>query len=224
MIEAKDICLKYHDGTIALQNIDFKIKEGEVVYITGPSGSGKTSILKLLMGIEYPTTGSLKVLGQEITKDNAMGIRRLRRLIGPVFQDFKLLKGRTVMENIVMGVRFLGFSKKQMQENASSALIKVGLEHKALSLVDNLSLGESQRIAIARALARKPSLIIADEPTGNLDKENALNILELLTLYKDPKTTVIITTHATHLIEDIKEGMMVRMDGGHILCERLGEV
>ncbi|TCO79534.1 cell division ATP-binding protein FtsE [Marinisporobacter balticus] len=224
MIEAKDICLKYPDGTMGLQNIDFKIETGEVVYITGPSGSGKTSILKLLMGIEYPTTGSLKVFGQSMTKDKVMEIRRLRMIIGPVFQDFKLLKGRTVIENIILGMRFLGFSKKQMKKNAGSALIKVGLEHKALSLVDNLSLGESQRIAIARALARKPSLIIADEPTGNLDKENALNILELLTLSKDPKTTVIITTHATHLIEDIKEGMRVQMDGGHILCERIGEV
>ena len=143
----------------------------------------------------------------------ASNIRRLRMELGPVFQDFKLVKGRSSLENIMLGMRFLGLSSSQVKENAREALTKVGLEHKADSAVENLSWGESQRISIARAVARKPALILADEPTGNLDKDNALNILELLTGCKDTRTAVIITTHATHLIDE-KEGRLIRLNGG----------
>jgi cell division transport system ATP-binding protein len=222
MIEAQDVCLRYADGTVALNNIDLHIEPGEMVYITGPSGSGKTSLLKLLMGVEYPTSGYLKVLGQPMKEDQAMNIRRLRRMIGPVFQEFKLIKGRTAMDNVMLGMRFLDIHPNKIKEDARNALIRVGLEHKALSPVENLSWGESQRIAIARAVARKPALILADEPTGNLDPDNALNILELLTSLKDEKTTVIITTHATHLIDVRRDGKLIKVDGGSICCEMLG--
>lgn len=221
MIEAKDMSLKYPDGTMALQNIDIQIESGEVVYITGPSGSGKTSLLKLLMGMEYPTSGHLSVLGQTVKKDQAASVRRMRMAMGPVFQDFRLLQGRTVMENVLLGMRFLDFTRQQMKENASDALLKVGLSHKIHAFVENLSWGERQRVAIARAVARKPVLIIADEPTGNLDEDNALKILELLTSFKDNKTTVIITTHAIHLIENVNEAMMIQMDGGKMRWERI---
>lgn len=222
MIEAKGVCLRYPDGTIALKNIDLQIKAGELVYITGPSGSGKTSLLKLLMGVEYPTEGSLKVLGLPMNKGQNGKILQLRRSIGPVFQDFRLIKGRTVMENIMLGMRFLDIPPSQIKENAGNALFKVGLGHKAESLVENLSWGESQRIAIARAVARKPSLILADEPTGNLDKDNALKILELLNSFKDENTAVVITTHATHLIEGEKGASHIRMKDGNMLIERQG--
>ncbi|WHH57870.1 ATP-binding cassette domain-containing protein [Petroclostridium sp. X23] len=222
MIEGKKVCLTYPDGTMALKNVDLQIQSGDIVYITGPSGSGKTSLLKLMMGMEYPTTGFLKVMGQAITKDQAASIRRLRRVIGPVFQEFKLIKGRTVIENVMLGMRFLGIPPRQLKENANHALIKVGLEHKALSPVENLSWGESQRVAIARAVARKPALILADEPTGNLDVNNAVNILELLTSFNDKKTTVVITTHATHLINDKKVGMFIEVDRGNIQWEKRG--
>lgn len=222
MIEARGVCLKYPDGTMALKSIDLQVELGEMVYVTGPSGSGKTSLLKLLMGIEYPTTGSLNVLGQPIVKGQTAGIRQLRMMIGPVFQEFKLIKGRTAMENVMLGMRFLDIPPGQLKENANIALIKVGLEHKALSLVENLSWGECQRVAIARAVARKPALILADEPTGNLDKDNALNILELMTSFKDKKTAIMITTHATHLIEDKKDVRLIRMDKGSMSLERLG--
>ena len=219
MIEVKGVSLKYPDKTLALKDVDLEIEAGEVVYIIGPSGSGKTSLLKLFMGMEYPTEGSLKVLGQDLSKNNIKDIRRLRRMMGPVFQEFKLIKGRTAMENIILGMRFLGLSPREIKENAENALIKVGLEHKAYSNVENLSWGERQRIAIARAVARKPLLILADEPTGNLDKENALNILELLTSFKDENTAVIITTHATHLIEDSAKGRILEVNEGRISCE-----
>ncbi len=222
MIEARDVCLRYADGTVALNNVDLNIEPGEMVYITGPSGSGKTSLLKLLMGVEYPTTGSLKVLGQPMEESQAVNIRRLRRVIGPVFQEFKLIKGRTAMENVMLGMRFLDIHPDKIKDNARNALIKVGLEHKALSPVENLSWGENQRISIARAVARKPALILADEPTGNLDIDNALNILELLASLNDERTTVIITTHATHLIDARSVGKLIKVDGGNICCEMLG--
>jgi len=222
MIDAKDVSLRYHDDTMALNNINLQIESGELVYITGPSGSGKTSLIKLFMGIEYPTIGSLKVLGQSVSKNHVVAIKKMRMRIGPVFQEFKLIKGRTAIENIMLGMRFLDFSYNQIIENASIALTKVGLEHKTHSLVENLSWGECQRIAIARAVARKPTLILADEPTGNLDHDNALKILELLTSFRDEKTTVIITTHATHLIENDDKSRLIQVEGGNITNEGLG--
>lgn len=222
MIKAKGVCLEYPDGTVALQNINLHIKPGDMVYVIGPSGSGKTSLLKLFMGVEYPTAGSLNILGQPIMKGQGEKIRQLRMMMGPVFQEFKLIKGRTAMENVMLGMRFLDISPYQIRDNAGKALEKVGLSHKMHSLVENLSWGECQRVAIARAVARKPVLILADEPTGNLDKDNALNILELLTSFKNNKTAVIVTTHATHLIEDQKDAKLIRVDKGNINWERLG--
>jgi len=222
MIEAKGVCLEYPEGTKALQNIELNIGTGELVYITGPSGSGKTSLLKLMMGELYPTEGSLGVLGQPILRGQSEGIRRLRMKIGPVFQEFRLIKGRTAIDNVMLGMRFLEVSQGHIREEAYGALVKVGLGQKQLSLVEHMSWGECQRVAIARAVARKPALIIADEPTGNLDKENALKILELLSSFKDNKTTVIITTHATHLIEGRSNARHLVMEGGHMSWERLG--
>ena len=166
LIEAKEVYFSYSDGTVALKNIDMKIEPGDMIYITGPSGSGKTSLLKLFMGIEYPTKGILNVLGQPIVRGQASKIRQMRRMIGPVFQDFRLVMGRTAIENVMLGARFLNFAPKKLKENAANALVKVGLEKKMFSLVEHLSWGECQRVAIARAVIRQPKLILADEPTG----------------------------------------------------------
>jgi len=223
MLEAKNMSLIYSDGTIALRDVNLKIDAGDIVYITGPSGSGKTSLLKLFMGIEYPTSGELKVLNLLIRKENSSEIRKLRKMIGPIFQEFKLIKGRTALDNTMLGMRFLGIPNKQIKERSKEALVRVGLGHKINSLVEHLSFGETQRVAIARAVARKPAIILADEPTGNLDKDNALNILELLTSLKDKDTTIIVTTHATHLIEDIEVGKFIKVDNGNILLEIRGE-
>ena len=222
MIKVKDLTLIYGNGTIALENVNLEIKPGEIVYMTGPSGSGKTSLLKLIMGMEYPSKGSLEVLGHEIRRQEASNIRKLRRKMGPVFQEFRLIKGRTVIENIILGMRFLNFSQQEIEQNADDALNKVGLAHKRDSLVEELSWGESQRIAIARAIARKPSLILADEPTGNLDLENATKILDILISLKDENTSVIIATHASHLIQDIQEGTFIQVDKGNVQVERRG--
>jgi cell division transport system ATP-binding protein len=216
MIVAKGVSLIYGDGTRALKDVNLEIEPGKLVYITGPSGAGKTSLLKLILGMEYPTEGYLNVMGQPIIKEEDRNIRRLRRNIGPVFQEFKLIRRRTALENIILGMRFLKFSPKEIEENSSNALERVGLGHKRDTLVEKLSWGENQRVAIARAIARRPSLILADEPTGNLDIDNALNILNILTSLRDEKTSVIITTHATHLISDSEEGIFVRIEDGKL--------
>lgn len=222
MIEANGICLRYPEGTLALKNIDLVVKPGELIYITGPSGSGKTSLLKLFMGIEYPTEGTLSVLNQSMSKNHEAKIRGIRQAMGPVFQEFRLIKGRTALENVMLGMRFLNLPPGKLKEYASAAITRVGLEHKVFSLVENLSWGECQRIAIARAVARKPRLILADEPTGNLDKDNALNILDLLHSFQDQNTAVIITTHATHLLESGNYTRHIHMAKGSIAWERLG--
>jgi cell division transport system ATP-binding protein len=216
MVEARGVSLTYPDGAAALKNIDFEIGRGQAVFITGPSGSGKTSLLKLLMGIEVPTEGALVVLGQPVIKGQTEEIRQLRLKIGPVFQEFKLIKGRTALENVMTGMRITGVPSSQLKERAYNALERVGLRLKALSLADNLSWGECQRTAIARAIAKEPELILADEPTGNLDRDNAINIMELLTSLKNKNTTVVITTHATHLL-DLKNGEgIITMESGCI--------
>lgn len=213
MIEVNGVSLKYPDGTQALNDVNLTIRQGDLVYITGPSGSGKTSFLKLLIGMEKPTTGSIKVLDQ-IMSGKGREISDLRRKIGPVFQEFKLIAGRTALDNVMTGIRFLGISPKKMREESEGALLRVGLGHKIHTKVENLSWGEAQRVAIARAVARRPALILADEPTGNLDQENALHILELLTSFTDTNTTVIITTHATHLIENDDRAMFIHVNKG----------
>ncbi len=223
MIQAKDVSLQYFDGTIGLYNSDLTVKAGEFVYIVGPSGSGKTSLLKLLMGIEFPSSGSLYVMGQAIRKKEMRNIRTVRQHIGPIFQEFKLIQGRTAYENVIMGMRFLGMTKRQMRENAKDALERVGLESKASVLVERLSFGEAQRVAIARAVARKPALILADEPTGNLDQDNAINIMDLLNSIKDKNTTVLVTTHATHLISNYPNVSLISIDKGRITIQRRGD-
>lgn len=222
MIRANGVFLRYPDGTEALKNINLHIEPGEIVYITGPSGSGKTSLLKLLLGVEFATQGTLEVMGNRMVKGNAGKINKLRRKMGPIFQEFKLIDGRTAFENVMMGMRFLGISPRKMKEEARNALIKVGLEDKMDSKVENLSWGQQQRVAIARAIARKPALILADEPTGNLDQDNALNILKILHKVKDANTTVLITTHATHLLEGIAGVTFLHVDNGSIRVERRG--
>lgn len=222
MIRANGVFLRYPDGTEALKNINLHIEPGEIVYITGPSGSGKTSLLKLLLGVEFATQGTLEVMGNRMVKGNAGKINKLRRKMGPIFQEFKLIDGRTAFENVMMGMRFLGISPRKTKEEARNALIKVGLEDKMDSKVENLSWGQQQRVAIARAIARKPALILADEPTGNLDLDNALNILKILHKVKDANTTVLITTHATHLLEGIAGVTFLHVDNGSIRVERRG--
>ncbi|GAB6106304.1 cell division ATP-binding protein FtsE [Fusibacter bizertensis] len=220
MISAVQCELKYKDGTLALKPFDLEIGAGEIVVILGPSGSGKTSLLKLLMGIEVPTNGTISVLNQVIKSGQERQIRMLRTKLGPVFQEFRLVEGHSVLDNVMLGLRFLDFTHDQMKEIATEYIKRVGLSHKIDHTVEQLSWGECQRVAIARAVARKPRIIIADEPTGNLDQENAINVLNLLASFADEQTSVIITTHAAHLVNTFKSTMKLTMSDGCFQVER----
>ncbi len=222
IIEAHNASLVYRDGTEALKPFDLCIGKGDLALITGPSGSGKTSLLKLMLGMEFTTTGSFAVLGTALRAGRDHAVRSLRQQIGPVFQEFRLMPGRTVLDNVLLGMRFLPVSGHDMRAGALEAIRRVGLDAKTLQKVDYLSWGECQRVAIARAVARKPALIIADEPTGNLDHDNALNILRLLSDFCTPETGVVITTHATHLIDNTAPGLHIRMEAGSLSVERRG--
>ncbi|MEN1758920.1 cell division ATP-binding protein FtsE [Anoxynatronum sibiricum] len=216
MITANDMTLTYSDGTDALKGISLKIQTGELVYITGPSGSGKTSLIKLLMGAEKPTAGELQVLNISLPPAREKDLLQLRQQIGPVFQELKLIDGRSVLDNVVLGMRFLEIPSQQWRSRASEALEKVRISHKMMSKAEHLSWGERQRVAIARAIARRPSLILADEPTGNLDHDNAVNILQLLDSLRNQHTSVIITTHATHLIDRQRTSQLIHISEGRI--------
>lgn len=220
MIAAKDVSLIYQDGTKALDNVNVELAEGELVFLTGPSGSGKTSFLKLLMGMELPSAGEI-IIDETATAD--MGRKKLRsyrQSVGPVFQEFRLIENRTALENVMLGLRFLEDYNCRIKDAALEALDKVGLSQKAGAKVEQLSFGEAQRVAIARAVVRRPSLILADEPTGNLDQENAINILNLLASFQKENTTVIITTHAAHLLPEDKKFVHIRMERGRMSIER----
>lgn len=222
IIEAHNASLVYRDGTEALKPFSLSIGQGDLALITGPSGSGKTSLLKLMLGMEFATTGSFSVLGTALKAGQGPAVRSLRQQIGPVFQEFRLLAGRTVMDNVLLGMRFLPVTGHEMKARAQEAVQRVGLGPKCYQKVDYLSWGECQRVAIARAVARRPALIIADEPTGNLDHDNALNILRLLSDFCTPDTGVVITTHATHLIDAMAPGLHIRMEAGNLSVERRG--
>ncbi|MDX9916659.1 MAG: ATP-binding cassette domain-containing protein [Gudongella sp.] len=214
MITAKNLCLQYKDGVYGIKDSSLVISKGELVFITGTSGSGKTSFVKMILGIEKPTAGSLHVLGYDMNSVSSKQLQLLRQKIGPVFQDFKLLDAHTACENVLTGLRFLDLTREEMYSNSLEALEKVGLSHKVHDLVDTLSYGERQRVAIARAVARRPQLIIADEPTGNLDRETSIQVLTLLKTLVTSETSVIVTTHATHLLkEEIGYKSIVVSDG-----------
>jgi cell division transport system ATP-binding protein len=218
MIELKRTALTYSGGVIALEAIDLVIRPGDLIFITGESGSGKTSLLKLMMGIEKPTAGDVIFDGTEMTQLRENERAAIRRRIGPVFQELKLLEGKTAFENVVFGMRFYGMRMEDIQRQAEEALMQVGLQSKAEVLTEKLSWGERQRVAIARAVARKPAYIIADEPTGSLDEANAIKILKLLAGFRTSETAVIITTHATHLMKEIDNYTQVALAGGHIVA------
>lgn len=220
MIQSKEISLTYRDGTKALQELSFEIKKGELVFIIGPSGSGKTSLMKLLIGSEKVTSGELVVMGHKLHRIRRRKLAVLRRKFGPVFQDFRLIEGKSALENVLLGMRFLPWQPNEMKAAAKEALERVGLIEKSHRKVENLSWGEGQRVSIARAVARKPELILADEPTGNLDHDNAVKILQLLASFRDQETTVIITTHAVHLLEEFHDVTIMHMDQGKMSIER----
>lgn len=221
MIRLTDVYQAYSTGTRALKGVDLLIEDGEFVFLVGPSGSGKSTIVKLLTGEIKPTQGKV-VIGDFVTsKLRQSEIPKLRRTIGVVFQDFRLIEKKTVYENVAFAMRIVGASPKAIKERVNYVLDLVGLLHKARRKPKELSGGEQQRVAIARALVNNPGLIIADEPTGNLDPDRSLEIMMLLEQINDLGTTVLVVTHEKELVDQFDK-RVVAIDGGLIVSDRMG--
>ena len=218
MIELTNVVKTYDIGTKALRGVSMKIEDGEFVFLVGPSGSGKSTIIKLLTAELAPTEGCVNVNGFQLEKIRSRAIPYLRRTLGVIFQDFRLIENKTVYDNVAFAMRVIGASEKEIKKRVPYVLELVGLENK-------LSGGEQQRVAIARALVNNPSVIIADEPTGNLDPARSLEIMMLLEQINALGTTVMVVTHEKELVNRftkrvvaINEGLIISdgMDGYYL--------
>ena len=208
--------MSYQRDAAALSGISMKISKGEFVFLTGVSGAGKSTLLKLLYGALRPTRGQVVVDGVNVTKLPVSQIPYLRRKVGVVFQDFKLLPNRTILENVALTLEVLGWSKKDISKRVYHLLKQVGLEHKINSTPLRLSGGEQQRVAMARALVNEPKIILADEPTGNLDEASKDQVLAILREANIRGSTVVVATHDRRLIESCHKRIVV-LDKGHIV-------
>jgi cell division transport system ATP-binding protein len=217
MVELYHAYKTYGRDGAALVDVSLRIEKGAFVYVTGPSGAGKTTFLRLLFGAESVTRGQVLVGGQNVARLEPSAIPYLRRNIGVVFQDFKLLPERTVAENVAFALEVLGEPQSEISRKVFLALKAVGLAHKQSSLPAKLSGGEQQRVAIARALVNDPALLLADEPTGNLDPELANGVMELLHEINLRGTTVVVATHDPALMERFPH-RVIRLDAGRVVA------
>jgi cell division transport system ATP-binding protein len=213
MIRFDQVHKRYPNGREALAGISFNIEPGELAFLTGHSGAGKSSILKLIALIERPTRGQVFINNQNTAAVKARGIPHFRQSIGVVFQDNKLLYDRPVADNVALPLIVAGVPRREIEKRARAALDQVGLLGKERSRPLELSTGEQQRVGIARAIVAKPMLLIADEPTGNLDPELALEIMQLFRRFNEVGVTVVIATHDVHLIEQFAARRIVLGDG-----------
>jgi cell division transport system ATP-binding protein len=199
MITFSNVTKRYRGGTEALKEISFSVETGELVVLTGPSGAGKTTLLKLIAAIERPTQGSVLVHGQNVGKLTRGAVPYLRRNIGMVFQEGRLLFDRNVFENVILPLRIIGMAHKEAAKRVRAALDKVGLLEREKAQPITLSGGEQQRLAIARAIVNRPAILIADEPTGNLDPEYAVQLMEMFAAFNQVGVTIVIATHDPNL-------------------------
>ena len=224
MIEFTDVIKTYSEGNTALNGVNMQIEDGEFCFLVGPSGSGKSTIIKMITGELKPTSGTVHVNGYSLERIRKREIPFLRRTVGVVFQDFRLIENMTVYENVAFAMRVIGSREREIKERVPYVLELVGLTDKQHRHPGELSGGEQQRLAIARALVNNPSTIIADEPTGNLDPARSFEIMSLLEEINNLGTTMLVVTHAQDLVDRfnkrtivIDEGIIVRdgMDGYH---------
>ncbi len=207
---------QYQTGVDALKDVSIRIEQGEFVFVVGKSGSGKSTFIKLLLKELDPTSGKLYIAGWLVNKLRRKQVPLYRRNIGVVFQDFRLLKDRTVFENVAFAQRIIGRNKREIIRNVSTMLTIVGLTEKADAYPHELSGGEQQRVAIARALVNQPTILLADEPTGNLDPQNAWEIMMLLQEVNKMGTTVVVVTHNNDIV-DIMQKRVVTLEEGHVI-------
>ena len=213
MIDFNDVVKSYSVGTQALRGVSMQIEDGDFVFLVGPSGSGKSTIIKLITGELKPTSGSVHVNGYSLERIRKREIPYLRRTVGVVYQDFRLINNMTVYDNVAFAMRVIGAREKEIRERVPYVLELVGLQNKSRRHPTELSGGEQQRLAIARALVNNPSTIIADEPTGNLDPSLALEIMNLLQEINNLGTTVLVVTHALELVYRFHKRVIVLNDG-----------
>ena len=221
MIRLRDIHKEYPNGTKALKGVSMQIDDGDFVFLVGPSGSGKSTIIKLITAEIAPTKGKLMVNGYNLNDISEKQIPLLRRTIGVVFQDFRLIEKKTVFENIEVAMRAVGATTSEIRRRIPYVLGLVGLTGKSRQLPTQLSGGEQQRVAIARALANNPSVIIADEPTGNLDPARSLEIMSLLEKINDMGTTILVVTHERGLVNRFGK-RVVAIESGRIISDAAG--
>jgi cell division transport system ATP-binding protein len=213
MIEFTDVVKSYTQGNKALKGVSMQIEDGEFCFLVGPSGSGKSTIIKLITGELKPTSGTVHVNGYSLERIRKREIPFLRRTVGVVFQDFRLIANMTVYENVAFAMRVIGAKEKEIRERVPYVLELVGLESKAKRHPGELSGGEQQRLAIARALVNNPSTIIADEPTGNLDPQMSFEIMSLLQEINNLGTTMLVVTHAQDLVNRFGKRTITINDG-----------
>ena len=218
MIELSNVVKTYDPGVKALNGITMKIDDGEFVFLVGPSGSGKSTIIKLLTAELEPTAGSVLVNGFVLEKIRPRAIPYLRRTLGVIFQDFRLIENKSVYDNVAFAMRVIGAAESEIKKRVPYVLDLVGLENKGRRLPHELSGGEQQRVAIARALVNNPSVIIADEPTGNLDPSRSLEIMMLLEQINALGTTVMVVTHEKELVNRFTK-RVVAIDEGRIISD-----
>lgn len=218
MIEITNVNKTYETGNKALQHVNITIKDGEFVFIVGRSGSGKSTLLKLLLKEIEPTSGKIVVNDMNLGKMPPRYVPKYRRRLGVVFQDFRLLKDKNVYENIAFAQRVIGASTRKIKEAVPEMLKMVGLSSKYKSYPQHLSGGEQQRVAIARALINTPEILLADEPTGNLDGYNSREIMKLLTEINQRGTTVVVVTHSQEMVEAMKK-RVITLDRGIIVSD-----
>ena len=221
MIEFKNVNKTYPTGTIAVNNANFVIEKGEFAFLVGSSGSGKSTLIKLILKEEEPTSGNIIINGKDTTFIKQSRVPYLRRSMGVVFQDFRLLPDKTVYENVAFAMYIVKATPNHIRRQVPMLLSLVGLSGKAKVYPHELSGGEQQRVALARALVNNPSMIIADEPTGNLDPETAWDIMTLLNDINLRGTTVVVATHAKDIVDEMRK-RVIKLESGNIISEKKG--
>ena len=208
MIDLQDVTVSYRDNTLALAHVSLCVKKGEFVFVVGPTGAGKSTFLKLLYREEKPTSGRVVVGGEDLNSIALHAIPLFRRKLGIVFQDFGLLPSKTVYENVAFALRVIGMSRHEIRHKVPAALEMVGMAHRPDAFPGQLSGGEQQRVAIARALVNEPPLLLADEPTGNLDPDTSTGIVELLSHINQIGTTIVVATHDTAIVDRMQKRVL----------------
>ena len=222
MIEFINVSKTYRTGTHALHNFSFNIDRGEFVFVVGPSGAGKSTFIKLMMREEKPTDGEIYVNGQNLVKMRRRKVPYFRRTLGVVFQDFRLIPYMNVYDNVAFAMRVTNVRRREIRERVPYILKLVGLEGKSKSLPEHLSGGEQQRVALARALVNNPPLIIADEPTGNIDPELSFEIVDLLSEINKCGTTIVMVTHEHNLVSEFNHRVIMIEEGSVVSDNRNG--